>query len=354
MAALYNNLKFLRFQNHLEAIRARQVLAPIHIRIKPTNHCNQDCWYCAYKVSNLQLGADMVEADVIPEDKMDEIIDDIVSMGVKAVTFSGGGEPLLYKNLPKVVQRLAENGVRVATLTNGINLKGRMAKAFAQYGTWVRISIDAWDGPSYAKARSIKENDFDQVVKNMRDFVNLGTECVLGISFIITPENHSHLVEACTTFKEAGVNHVKVSAVVVDNTGKGNNEYLASIKENVSEQIKIAQQLNDDHFTIINHYHETNESFDKEYTLCPFLQYLTVIGADQGVYTCQDKAYTKGGLLGSIKERSFKDFWFSEENRQRIFSLDPSQECGHRCVAHGKNQAILEFLDVDPNHGLFV
>ncbi len=82
--------------------------------------------------------------------------------------------------------------------------------------------------------------------------------------------------------------------------------------------------------------------------------YLTVNGADEVVYTCQDKAFTQQGRLGSIKERSFRDFWFSEENRARVYALDPSQSCNHHCVTHGKNLAIHDVLSIDPEHGAFV
>jgi len=82
--------------------------------------------------------------------------------------------------------------------------------------------------------------------------------------------------------------------------------------------------------------------------------FLTVIGADCKVYTCQDKAFTEAGTLGSIKERSFREFWFSEENRQRLFSLNPSVECSHHCVTHSKNEAIIDLLSIDPDHGVFV
>ncbi|MBF0454447.1 MAG: radical SAM protein [Magnetococcales bacterium] len=354
MSTLYSNFKFLRFQDHLKAYQNRQVLAPVHIRIKPTNHCNHDCWYCAYKVSNLQLGEDMVEADAISEEKMAEIVEDCIAMGVKAVTFSGGGEPLLYKTLPQTVSRLAQGGVRVATLTNGSNLKGKMAEAFAQYGTWVRISVDGWDDASYNRARGIKGDAFSQLIRNMKDFSQMASQCVLGVSFIVTPENVSHLVEACTTFKEAGANHVKLSGVVVANEGHENNRYHARIQQQVAAEIAKASQLNDDHFSLINHYHELEERFDKAYTTCPFLQFLTVIGADCSVYSCQDKAYTQSGLLGSCRDRSFKAFWFSEENRKRLFSLDPSQACHHHCVSHNKNLAIEEFIRMDPDHGQFV
>ena len=70
MDRLYSNLKFLGHEGHLKALKDGAVVAPVHVRIKPTNMCNHDCWYCAYRVSNLRLGEDMREADSIPPAKM--------------------------------------------------------------------------------------------------------------------------------------------------------------------------------------------------------------------------------------------------------------------------------------------
>jgi len=52
----------------------------------------------------LQLGKDMVTTDSIPKEKMMEIIDDAVEMGVNSITFSGGGEPFCYPYLLDAVE----------------------------------------------------------------------------------------------------------------------------------------------------------------------------------------------------------------------------------------------------------
>jgi wyosine [tRNA(Phe)-imidazoG37] synthetase (radical SAM superfamily) len=65
----------------------------------------------------------MQEKDIIPRVKMISLAHEFVEMGIKAVTFSGGGEPLLYKALPEVIEILAKGGISVATLSNGANLK---------------------------------------------------------------------------------------------------------------------------------------------------------------------------------------------------------------------------------------
>lgn len=354
MSSYYSALKFLRFGEHIHAIEKGEAVAPLHIRVKPINHCNHKCWYCAYRTDDLLLGNEMSEKDTIPEEKMLTLAHEFVDMGVKAVTFSGGGEPLLYKPLPEIIKVLADGDIRVAALTNGSNLKGRVADSFAQYGTWVRISLDAWDDASYIKSRGAKNTDFTKLIENIRAFTSRDTKCVLGVSFIVGYDNHKHLTEVCSLLKDCGVDHVKVSGAVVSNDSAGNNVYHRKIKDEVARQIFAAQSLADSSFTILNHYHDLEERFEKHYHSCSFLQYLTVIGADQYVYTCQDKAYTESGRMGSIADRTFKDFWFSDENLQFLKSFDPSVKCGHHCVSHSKNLAINEYISLDKEHSYFV
>lgn len=354
MATYYSPLKFFQFHQHLQSFADGTVLAPVHIRVKPTNLCNHKCWFCAYRTDDLALGAQMQEKDSIPREKMLALAGEFVEMGVKAVTFSGGGEPLLYPPLPEVIDILAAGGIRVAALSNGTHLKGRMADAFAKHGTWIRISLDAWDNESYIQSRGARPHEFSRLLDNLRAFSERDTQCVLGVSFIVTHENHQHIAEVCNLLKGCGVSHVKLSGAVVSNDVKGNNTYHQSIKEEVARQIALAQPSINEKFTILNHYHDLPDRFEKSYEQCPFLRFLTAIGADGNVYTCQDKAYTESGRMGSILERSFKDFWFSQENQHFLNTFNPTVHCQHHCVSHAKNLAIYEYLSLDQEHSYFV
>lgn len=351
---VYGSSKFALFPDHIAALRDGRLIAPVHVRIKPINKCNHACWYCAYRADNLALGEDMNEADRISEPKMREIVDDLIRMGVKAVTFSGGGEPLLYKTLPDHIRKLAEGGVRVASLTNGANLKGRMADAFAEYGTWVRVSVDAWDDGSYAASRGIKPGAYTSLIQNLTDFAKRGSDCVLGVSFIVDGRNCGHIADACLQFADAGVSHVKLSAAVVSNDVHENNLYHRRLAGIVAAEIEQARKLETTSFRIVDHYHEMNERFEKAYPSCAFMQFLTVIGADCNVYACQDKAYTESGKLGSIADMSFQAFWESPALKKRMMKLDPRRDCRHHCVTHAKNNALHEMLSLDPAHVSFV
>lgn len=351
--SLYTNLKIFHFKDKIDSLLKKdKIMPPIHIRIKPTNVCNHNCSYCAYRTDNLQLGKDMVTTDFIPKEKMMEIIDDIIEMKVKAVTFSGGGEPFCYPYLLDAVKKLAESPVKFATLTNGALLKGEVAKIFAKHGTWLRISIDGWDNQSYSKYRDVPEGEFEKVMKNIENFKKIKGKCYLGASIIADKKNASHIYELIIRLKEAGVDSVKVSPCIVSNGGKENNDYHMPIFNIAKEQISKAKNSNKN-FEIYDAYHEQLETFKKDYTWCPYLQILPVIGADMNIYPCHDKAYNiDQGLIGSIKEISFKEFWFSDKNK--FFKINPSIHCNHHCVVNAKNKSILEYLNANKEHLDFV
>lgn len=354
MGNIYTKMKVFHFKEKIDSLpRSKdKIMAPVHIRIKPTNVCNHRCSYCAYRAPNLQLGKDMESRDTVPKEKMMEIIDDLDEMGVKAVTFSGGGEPFCYPHLLEAAKRLSKTRIKFASLTNGALLRGEVAKVFAEYATWVRISIDGWDDESYSSYRGTGPGEFLRIIENIRDFKSHEGKCLLGASIIVDRKNASHILELIGKLKEAGVDSVKVAPCIISNKGNENNEYHAPIFDTVKDQISEAKSKFSG-FEISDSYHSQLDSFRKSYEWCPYLQVLPVIGADLNIYPCQDKAYNLDeGLIGSIKTVSFREFWFSDKNK--FFKIDPSRHCNHHCVADNKNKMILEYLDADENHLEFV
>lgn len=351
---LYSSLKPFLYSERLAAIRDGRVPPPVHVRIKPTNVCNHACWFCAYRSDAVSLGSDMDARARIPRGKMFEIVDDLVAMGVAAVTFSGGGEPLIYPHIVETVERLAAGGVRIGALSNGSMLRGKVADAFARHATWIRVSIDGWDGPSYARSRKVDGEAFDKVLANLAAFAGRGSACALGASVIVDEANAPHLHDLCRKLKASGVGHVKLAPCIVRDSGAANDAYHARLTPVVRAQIDRSRRLEDGHCRIADHYHALGERFDRTDRCCPMAYLLTVIGADLSVYTCQDKAYTPGGALGSIRERGFREFWQSPENARALAAIDPSSTCRHHCVASAKNERLNEFLALDPGHAMFV
>ncbi|MCP4764548.1 MAG: radical SAM protein [archaeon] len=356
MGSLYTNMKIFHYKEKIDSLpeSVDTILPPIHIRIKPTNVCNHNCRYCAYRAQNLQLGKDMRFKDAIPKEKMLDIVDELDELGVQAVTFSGGGEPFCYPHLLETIKKFSKTKIKFAALTNGSRLNGDVAELFAHYGTWLRVSIDGWDDKSYSNYRGVGEGAFTEVMQNMENFKNLKGNCYLGVSIIVDRINANQLYYLIGLMKNAGVDSVKVSPCIISNDSRENNKYHQSIYKSVKAEIeKAVADLTGTGFEIYDSYHELNNKFHKSYSWCPYLQILPIIGADLNIYSCQDKAYNlKEGLLGTMQKKSFKNFWFSE--KKQFFSIDPSKHCNHHCIANNKNELLLEYLNRDHAHGSFV
>ncbi len=113
-ATPYSQLKIFHHKELLEKLENAQRCNPLYIRIKPTNVCNHNCYYCHYKNPYLTLD-EYNPKDMIPHEKMMEIISDMKKMGVKAVTFSGGGEPLVYPYIEEAMEQILAAGIDLSS-----------------------------------------------------------------------------------------------------------------------------------------------------------------------------------------------------------------------------------------------
>src|SRR5258705_3316866 len=91
---------------------------------------------------------------------------------VQRAVLHGVGEPMLVKNLPKMVRYLKDRGTYVLFNTNGTVLNERNGRALIEASLdELRVSLDASNAKSY---RAIRGKDyFGRILKNVRAFRNL-------------------------------------------------------------------------------------------------------------------------------------------------------------------------------------
>jgi len=110
-----------------------------NLRLSVTDRCNLRCQYCMPEQDYLWLPRE----DILQFEEIDRLVDVFLALGVRKVRLTGG-EPLLRKDLPVLIRRLAaKSGLEdLAMTTNGV-LLGSMAKALRQAGLHrLTISLD--------------------------------------------------------------------------------------------------------------------------------------------------------------------------------------------------------------------
>src|SRR5688572_21014578 len=100
----YSVLKAAWHTDRIDAMRAGRQAVPVNIQLVLSDLCNADCRWCAYRASN-GLSSEQFAGPgkdgkpthnpnrMIPTAKAGEIIQDAARLGVKSLTFTGGGEP---------------------------------------------------------------------------------------------------------------------------------------------------------------------------------------------------------------------------------------------------------------------
>ena len=91
------------------------VISPIEVTIAPTLACQLNCKFCSMR-RRLADGPPYH----MPYEMFVEAMDQFYALGVREVTFSGSGDPLLWPHLWKAVDTLRKHGVSVALVTNGL------------------------------------------------------------------------------------------------------------------------------------------------------------------------------------------------------------------------------------------
>lgn len=353
----YSKYKIFYHNDILDSLKNNQVCAPLYIRLKPTNLCNHHCSYCTYGSGNTAQKTsnrdEINHMSMIPWDKMQEIIVDMGVMGVKAVTLSGGGEPLTYPHILDVVRNLKSNDIELSLISNGQLLDGEVAEELYA-AKWVRISFDSPREKEYCSLRNLPAAAFDKVCQNIESFAKRkDPNCVLGINFVVNHINCGLVYEAGVFLKELGVDNVKFSANISNIPG-----YHYAIKDNVIEQIHRAQnELESDVFQVFNNYE--NDWMDKnfspqDFSVCYTCRFVTVIAADQKVYLCHTRAYDSKAVIGDLRNKAFRELWFSGETQDTLKGINPRIDCQNFCVYRERNKLIDEYLDVDENHINFI
>lgn len=114
--------------NHVDICKR---LLPIHIQLLPTNKCNMDCKFCSCSSRDKDLEIDF--------DLAKKIIDKCKKLGTKAVTITGGGEPLLYGHFEELVEYFVKRCIKIGLVTNGLLLHKSNLNILNKI-TWCRIS----------------------------------------------------------------------------------------------------------------------------------------------------------------------------------------------------------------------
>lgn len=137
---------------------------PVCLYLETTNRCNLLCTTCPRTYADLEPEADM------SWELFTRIIDQVPN--IARVVLHGVGEPMLVKELPRMVRYLKARGAYVLFNTNGTVLTAKKGRELCDTGLdELRVSLDAADAKTFILVRG--KDFFNRIVRNVRAFTEM-------------------------------------------------------------------------------------------------------------------------------------------------------------------------------------
>src|ERR1700687_3577597 len=136
-------------------------IEPVCLYLETTNRCNLLCTTCPRTFEDLEPPADM------SWELFTSIVDQFPK--IARVVLHGVGEPMMVRELPRMIRYLKDRGTYVLFNTNGTLLTRRKAKELVASGLdELRVSLDAAAPQAFKQVRG--RDMFARLVRNVRAF----------------------------------------------------------------------------------------------------------------------------------------------------------------------------------------
>jgi MoaA/NifB/PqqE/SkfB family radical SAM enzyme len=156
-------------------------------------------------------------------DLFTSIVDQVPN--VTRVVLHGVGEPMLVRDLPRMIRYLKDRGIYVLFNTNGTLLNARKRREMIETGLdELRVSLDAAEAKTFLKVRG--KDYFNRIVRNVGEFTAYQREIgatTPRVSLWLTglKETIDQLPEFVRLAARLGVTEVHLQRLVFDEVGYG-------------------------------------------------------------------------------------------------------------------------------------
>ena len=336
---------------------------PFLVEIHLTNNCSHKCPNCTFSSLHKRSDAKNAEFD---KEHIKSILDELEELGIKAIFWSGGGDPLCYPFAEEIFEYAAKKNFKQLLITNGAHLDKIDNNILIKYFSTVRISLDSHISKTFSKIHGFTEDEgameFSNITNNIKKLVKTFTNTSeternpdinkigIGVSFLLTLDNVNEIIGFYNLAKnELGVQYAEMKPLVYDKNNK-NNEIIKKllVDSQLVEMLRLLKQEKekDKKFRFFTLEHKfidmLSDDYGRTFKKCWGHSLYPTIAADGGVYPCCLMVERNMYLYGNLKNNSFKNIWKSNERKSTDILVT---NCPINCKLSETNKVLQTILD---------
>ena len=330
-------------------------ISPILIDIGATKKCNLHCIYCYgdyQKMSN----------DVIPGDVLIKLCYDAPRLGIKALTFTGDGEPTLNPAIYDAVETGKNNGLDIGFATNGIAINDEQNERLMKNLVWCRYNLSAGTPETYKLVHGAGINIFEKVLCNIKKSVEIKRKynlpVTIGLQMVLMPQCINDVLVISQIAKDYGVDYFVVKQF--SDPGKDIENRYDQNKVDNEEWIKIlksAENMSNDKTQIVIKWKHLERKGKRQYDKCIDCPLIFQISGNSKCYPCGFLFNKEEYCYGDLKTQSLEEIITSEKYwkiiKHMATNFDVHQECKGSC-RHDETNMFMWNLTHPPEHINFI
>jgi MoaA/NifB/PqqE/SkfB family radical SAM enzyme len=324
------------------------VADPVCLYLEVTNECNLACKTCPITYAKVE------EPAVLSLEQVKRLVSQFST--VKRVVLHGVGEPLLNRELPKIISWLKESGMYVLFNSNGTLINLRWREALIDSGLdEIRLSLDAATPETFAHVRG--KPLFHVIIRNIKGLMALKSErgsLTPLVSLWLTGlrETLKELPDFIRLARSLGIDRVYLQRLVYwegehdDQMARPEQSLFNSLREEEEEIIRSGEELARELGVSFEASGATSpaaslvsENEERLWSACMRPWTLMYISARGSSFPCCIAPFSTKKLgslsLGNAFNQNLADIWNGQkyqEFRRRLLSADPP-ECCRGCGA---------------------
>jgi len=285
-----------------EFIRQGRTNCPVNVEIAPTNFCNATCPWCFYVSSDYKQRH---SKEWIEWDTLHSALIGMAIMGVKAISWTGGGEPSVYPEINKAIDVVHTLGMKQGLFTNGYKAIDKPEQL-----DWIRITI----------------TDRFTIPKSTTFYASKTTP---GANLNLIAETKESEVNALVQqAKDAGAHYFQIRPALADTYDKQGEIKKPTISI-TDFPVYLTEYKFDDYYK------------PHGYPICYGHNYVPFVWHNGDVSVCAYHFGRDPYNFGNLYKKSFQQIWNGDRRKKMLEAGIPViPMCQHCCKNHEINKVL--------------
>ena len=305
---------------------------PFHLVLFPSDRCNLNCFFC-YATELRQVG------DELDWEVLKRTLEEGVRMGVKGISFGGGGEPLIYKHFKGILDFIEEHSLNMdIVVTNGTAITPDVARRFIKYNLQTMVvSLNETTPERYAQMSQSSVYMYEKAMNGIRNIIRAKNEtasnCEIRIQIFVWKENYKRLEEMISSLLETGTDAIYIATIdelpldqrLNDQEKEELKELIRNVMKKWAHKIQthfVYEGL--DKFVMEEQYKFYPQAIDlpnlcktqNRIEYCNIGWYSLIITGSGNTFPCCQFWTNKDKSFGNLNKESLGEIWYGEKARR--------------------------------------